>query len=158
MRSLFEISQDMEQCFDMETGELDEAKFDALTLEWEQKVEAVALYVKEKRMLVSGMETEKKNLEDRIRVEKNAIDGMNKWLYRAIVELGGYSKFETPKAKVTFRRSEQVDIVEERMIPEKFMDVQVVRKPMKKLIKEAIKGGEQVAGVTLTEKVNTQIK
>lgn len=157
-RTLYEIRQDFENCIDLETGEIDEQKWSELEGEWTEKVENVALYVKNQRMLVAGMTEEKKNLEDRIKSVQNQIDGLNQFLYRAIVEMGGADKFETPKAKVTFRKSESVDIVNEDMIPARFMDFKTVRKPLKKEIKEAIKNGEEVDGATISVKYNTQVK
>lgn len=157
-RTLYEINADLESCFDPETGELDEEKWNALTEEWERKVEGVALYLKNQTMLLDGMENEKKNLDERIKSLKNQCDGLKQFLQKAIKEIGGNDKFETPKVRVSFRKSESVDIIEEQMIPEKYFDIQTVRKPIKKAIKEAIKKGELIEGAVIKENYNTIIK
>lgn len=158
MRPLYEIIEDIENCIDEETGEIDEESLDALNIEYADKVESVSLAIKNLAVQVDGMDAEKKRLEQRIKVAKNQSDRLKQWLHHAIKELQGWEKFETPKVKVSFRRSESVEIPYEDMVPDSFCEFETKRKPNKAAIKAAIKSGEVVPGASLVEKENTQIK
>lgn len=68
----------------------------------------------------------------------------------------GIKRFETPTLKLSTRRSESVQITDEKSIPDQYM---VVKKEVSKtLIKEAIIQGIQVDGAQIITKQSVQIK
>ena len=60
--------------------------------------------------------------------------------------------------KLSFRKSESVEIYNESDLPEKFVIEKVTRTPDKTAIKTAIKNGEKVDGAEIVVKQNLQIK
>ena len=66
------------------------------------------------------------------------------------------SKFESTKNKITFRKSQSVEIYDESLIDMGFMKVKY--EPDKTKIKESLKKGENVEGCELVTKTNIQIK
>ncbi|HYE53701.1 MAG TPA: siphovirus Gp157 family protein [Chitinophagaceae bacterium] len=70
----------------------------------------------------------------------------------------GIEKIEHPFVKLSFRKSEVVDIVDETKIPEDYMEYKIVGTISKTKIKEAIKEGVNVPGASIKEKKNLQIK
>lgn len=72
------------------------------------------------------------------------------------MNLYGIEKVESPALKLSFRKSESVEISEN--LDKRFMIEKVTLQPDKVAIKEAIKKGEQVDGAVLVINQNLQIK
>lgn len=90
----------------------------------------------------------KEQKEKAIQKLKDAVsDAMN---------LYGIEKVESPALKLSFRKSESVEISEN--LDKRFMIEKVTLQPDKVAIKEAIKKGEQVEGAVLVINQNLQIK
>ena len=90
----------------------------------------------------------KEQKEKAIQKLKNAVsDAMN---------LYGIEKVESPALKLSFRKSESIEISEN--LDKRFMIEKVTLQPDKVAIKEAIKKGEQVDGAVLVINQNLQIK
>jgi hypothetical protein len=70
----------------------------------------------------------------------------------------GVEKIDSPLLKLSFRKSEAVEILDEEEIPDAFIDVKEVVTISKARIKEALKKGEVVPGAELITKNNLQIK
>lgn len=90
----------------------------------------------------------KEQKEKAIQKLKDAVsDAMN---------LYGIEKVESPALKLSFRKSESIEISEN--LDKRFMIEKVTLQPDKVAIKEAIKKGEQVDGAVLIINQNLQIK
>lgn len=90
----------------------------------------------------------KEQKEKAIQKLKDAVsDAMN---------LYGIEKVESPELKLSFRKSESIEISEN--LDKRFMIEKVTLQPDKVAIKEAIKKGEQVDGAVLVINQNLQIK
>lgn len=152
---LYEIDSLIESCIDWETGEIiDPEKLEALQMEREKKLEGVALWVKNLKADLSALEAERKVFQQREKSCKAKIESLSKWLTGA---LNG-EKFETPKVKVSFRKSEAVEILDERLIPIDYMNIKTEESPDKTAIKDALKHNFNVPGAALIVNKNIQIK
>jgi hypothetical protein len=83
------------------------------------------------------------------------------WLERTIsnaMQQFGIEKVESPTLKLSFRKSESVEIVNEAQLTEQFTTTKTTVTPNKTAIKEAIKNGEVVEGAVLVTNFNLQIK
>lgn len=155
MASLYEIDKSILECIDQETGELiDFDRFEALQMERNQKIENVALWVKNLQSDALAFKAEKEAFAEREKAATKKADQLKAWL----AEVLSGEKFSTGKCAVSFRRSESVDIVDESMIPQEMMAQAVVFRPDKQAIKELLKEGMDVPGCRLVENLNTQIK
>lgn len=160
--SLYEINEkilNFRYEFDEETGELlNEAELDELNMAREEKIENLCLYAKSLRAEASAIKDEEKNLKERREAKEHKADSIEDYIAR---NLNG-RKFETPKVKVSWRKSESVEILNEDAIPESFLDIQVVRKPMKaeikKRLKEAEAKGEEIPWAKINTKQNMNLK
>lgn len=74
------------------------------------------------------------------------------------MDLYEIEKLETPTLKISFRKSESVEIENESLLDEQFIVTKTTTSPDKTKIKEAIKKGEFVVGATLKQNKNIQIK
>jgi len=155
MTSLFEIDQAILACCDAETGEIiDPEQLDALLMERNEKIESVALWIKNLKSNVVAYDAEIAAFEERKEKDKKRIESLQNWLINA---LGG-QKFTTTKCAVSFRRSETVEVSDVEQLPAEFLRVKTTIEPNKTAIKEMLKSGREIIGCTLIEKQNMSIK
>ena len=151
---LYEINEALMNCIDEETGEItDLGNYEALNLERGEKLENLALWIKNLKADVEAYKAEKATFaEKQARAEKK-IDSLRALLER---ELAGQA-LKSPKVDVTFRRSESVKILDVYALPAEF---QHYSEPTadKKAIKDALKAGQEVPGAELESKLNMTIK
>ena len=139
---------------DPDTGEIlfDEGDLESLRQQFAEKVEACLLMVKELRHDAEAMRDEERALAERRRAAERKAERL---LSYAVEHLGG-EKFETPRTKLSYRRSRVVEIDDESALPEGCFEM--VRKPDKRAIKAAIDGGADVPGAHVVEKTNAVLK
>lgn len=161
--SLYEISADFLKALDglevdEETGEI--KNFDAvesLNAQFEEKAESVACYIKNLAAFADDLKAEEDTLSARRKSAERRIDSMKKYL-TSCLESVGKDKVETVRARISFRKSVQVQIEDEAALPADYVTTTVTKSPDKTAIKKAIQGGQDVTGASLIEKRNIQIK
>lgn len=155
MASLYSIDQEILSCIDIETGEvIDVEALNSLMMQREQKIESVALWIKNLQADAIAFKAEKDAFSEREKSAKNKIESLKKWLLFALEG----QKFSTTKCAVSFRRSEQVEILDLEAVPKELVTETVEIKPDKMAIKALLKDGQTVNGCQLVENYNTQIK
>ena len=150
--NLYEISKEMMACINEETGEIESEKFEELELEFQAKVENAGLWIKNLKAEAEALKNEKMVFAERQKSVENKVEALKKYLSNA---LGG-NKFKTEKISISFRKSKAVEINDEFMIPEKYIEYQ--RKISKKAIIDDLKKDIEVGGCYLVENNNIQIK
>lgn len=158
---LYEIDAQLEALFDQETGEiLDPALWDVLSMEREKKLENVACWIKNLESDAEALKAEKTALAEREAKARKKADSLREWLATALQG----QKMATSRCEISFRKSEAVEVVDEEqfvMWAEKNYPGLLSWKnptPDKKAIKQTLKNGEFVPGVTIIEKQNMSIK
>ena len=148
-----EIREFLESNVDPETGEiLNLEGLAELRLKREEKLESIALTVKNFRAEAEAVKSEKLALAERqSRLEKNA-DRLAQLLSD---ELQG-QKFATAKVECGFRRSKSTEILDLDKLPSEYIEFSP--KPRKAEIKSAILAGADVPGAQIVEKVSIVIK
>ena len=140
--SLYEINEkilNFRYEVDEETGEiLNIDELDKLNMAFDEKIENLCLYAKSLRAEASAIKDEEKNLKERREAKERKADNIEDYISR---NLQG-KKFETARVKVSWRKSESVEILNEDAVPERLLDISVVRKPMKSEIKKELKRAE----------------
>ena len=160
--SLYEINEkilNFRYEVDEETGEiLNIDELDKLNMAFDEKIENLCLYAKSLRAEASAIKDEEKNLKERREAKERKADNIEDYISR---NLQG-KKFETARVKVSWRKSESVEILNEDAVPDSFLDIQVVRKPMKaeikKRLKEAEAKGEEIPWAKLNVSNNMSLK
>lgn len=152
--NLYEISNEILNCVDMETGEIfDEERFEALNLERDAKVENICLWIKNLNAEEEALKAEK----DAFAAREKAVKNKKESLKRYITNYLDGTPFESTRVKVSFRRSEAVEIIEGAVIPDeylRFKEPEVNKTELKK----ALKSGLSIPGVSIIENQNIQIK
>lgn len=151
----FEIYQLLSEV-DEETGELTEetiSKLAELSIARDEKHENIALLIKNLTAEATALKTEADALTQRQRVAKNKIERLKNYLADSLQG----ETLETPRTKITWRRSTSVRILDEYKIPQKYLIPQDAKISRSEIAKD-LKAGHEVTGAELQENQNIQIK
>ena len=102
----------------------------------------------------------KENLAERL---KNRIDNYIEQQYtdeEGNLDKDGLNKFkfETPKVKISYRKSETVEVENVDLLPKEFVKEKIEKSADKMALKQFIKGGKTLNGVKLVTNINMQVK
>lgn len=151
--NLYQINQEIMDCIDMETGEiLDTAKLDGLQMELEDKLEGIGCWIKNLEAEAAAYKAEKDAFAARQKTAENKAASLKNYL-------AGYLRgcpFETLRVKISFRKSESLEVSESAVVPEEYLKHTV--EVNKADLKAAVKSGLVLDGVQLVQKQNIQIK
>lgn len=157
MATLYELTGIYQQIYDMDMD--DETKLDTLeSIDWNKDYEnKVENYIKVIKNLDADIEA-RKNEIDRLKklndADKSKKERMKTDLATSM-ELTGHEKVDTTLFKVSFRKSEAVE-VDETVLPEAYKVA--TWKPDKKRLKEDLKNGFEIIGASLVERKNLSIR
>ena len=151
---LYEINQKILECINMETGEIiAPEKLEALQMDKHEKLRNIAFVALNAAADVKAYEEQEKKFAARKKAAKATVE----WAKATLAtELAG-KKMKEPEFTVAYRKSEAVEIADLNSVPDEFLAPQPP-KVDKVGLKEAIKGGAVIDGVTIAEKKNIQIK
>ena len=140
-----------------EDGEIDPEALEAfqkIKEDRETVLESCILSIKNDKALIEAIDREIKALQDR----KKSITNRVEWREGYLTNVLDGDKFETAKARASFRKSEKVQIIDLNQIPSEFTKVKIETTADKTAIKNEIKAGREVAGASLETLLNIQIK
>lgn len=154
MANLYEINAEILNCVDIETGEIiDELALEALEMDKAEKIENIALWIKNLKAQAAALKAEKDSFAAREKTANNKIKNLQNYLLGA---LRG-QKFESTKVKIFYGSNDSVEIADGAKIPEEFL------KPAEPTIdkaglKTAIKAGRVIPGVRVVSKNYIKMK
>lgn len=158
--TLYEIDSAIMECVNDETGEIvDFDRLDSLEMLREQKLEGVALAIKNLTAEAAAIKDEEQKLYDRRKALENRSDGLKRWLSDTLD-----GRFETPRVSCRFRKSAKTVVDDNKFcawaISHDRDDLLIYTppKPDKKRIKAAIEAGESIPGVTIESSLSLSIK
>ena len=112
--------------------------------------------IKQEEAKLSARRKAKERLAERLQNSMNGViintlndgdmESVNKW------------KLETPKCRISYRKSQKVEITDINKIPKEFIKEEITYKPDKDKIGKILKRGETVEGTELVTNMNMQIK
>ncbi|MFQ7029185.1 MAG: siphovirus Gp157 family protein [[Eubacterium] siraeum] len=118
MSTLYDIDNRLYSLLDEETGEITDLEaFEQIQLEREKKIENIALWVKNLKADVMALKAEKQAFADRQKAAEKKIDSLRKLISDA---LGG-QPLETPRVKLSFRKSAEVQIDDKDELPDEYL-------------------------------------
>jgi hypothetical protein len=162
MKSMYEISNeamDIVSALEETGGELTPAIQSALAInqnELQEKAINYSYAIKTVSNDVEAISEEIKRLQALKKAKENVVQKLKDTVVNAM-QIYGIEKVETPTLKLSIRRSEAVE-VDDNFDDDIYMIKKVTYTPDKTRLKEAIKKGESIQGVTLKENYNLQIK
>lgn len=140
---------------DASTGEVwDSTNLDELNVAFDEKAEAVAIYIKNIEAEAEAIRAEELKLASRRRVlEARAAKMRDRLAYN--MERVGAVKLNTPRCSISVRRTTRVTISNADLIPDEL--VRIKREPDKKAIREILKN-ENVPGAGLETVTSVTLK
>ena len=164
MSSLYEIDKAYMSALnnftvDEETGEVffNDEEIQKLEDDFKNKADNIACYIKDLSALNDAIKAEKAELDARYKANDAKINRLRCYLSQSL-EMREMRNLETPRNKLSFRKSTSVVISDEKLVPTQFIKTVVTEKVDKKAISDALKKGELIEGCYLLESNNLQIK
>lgn len=154
--TLYEIDQKIIDLIDDETGEIIDSNigtFEDLVMERNNKIENVALWIKNLRADAEAYKAEAQAFTDRKRTAERKIETLTRLLE---ITLRG-QKFKTDRVQISYRKSDSVQIDKDAKLPDEYLRHKDPE-PDKAALKKALKEGVKIDGVQLKEKQNMQVK
>ena len=178
-KTLFEIQDDTMNLLEyhvdedgviIETEEEFDALYDSIQLDLRTKLDNTNCLQK----MIDGEITVIDKEIKRLTAEKKAREAKREWLKnrvdyfvkRQFTDENGNIDFESihkykldlPHSKISYRKSDSIEITNFDLIPSKYIKKKVEENPDKVAIKEAIKNGKEISGAKLVTNYNVQIK
>ena len=179
MANLYEIDYQLQMLedymVDVETGEiLDEdsfnAKFDEIQMALNEKIENSMCFYKNLQADIEAFKTEEKNIAQRRKIKenlaeriKNRIDNYIRMKYTnedGVVDTDGLNKFkmETPRMKLSYRKSDSVDVYDIDSLPKEYIKEKVEVSADKTALKKILKDGKEIKGAKIVTNLNMQVR
>ena len=164
--TLYEINESIKAVLDAmsleqdENGEIDDSyifELDRLQEQRDEKLEAIGCYIKNLDAECKALKDEEDALKARRGAKEKKLERLEEYVKNNLLE-NGDTKKEFPRVCFSFRKSTQVSIKDERMIPFEYGENVTEFKINKKAIKQAIQDGKEVPGAELVTYQNLQIK
>lgn len=157
MATLYELTGQFLDIYNMDLG--DETKADTLdSIDWnsdyEEKVENYIKVIKNNEADIEARKNEIKRLTELNRADERKNERLKEVLKESM-DLTGHERVDTKLFKVSFRKSEAVE-VDDLLLPEAYKVA--TYKPDKKRLKEDLKNGLEILGAELVERKNLSIR
>lgn len=157
MATLYELTGQFLDIYNLELDE--ETKLDTLdSIDWqtdyEEKVENYIKVIKNIESDVEARKAEIKRLTELNKADEKKKDHLKETLSTSM-QLTCHERVDTPLFKVSFRKSQAVE-VDETVLPEAYKVA--TWKPDKKRLKEDLKNGLEIIGASLVERKNLSIR
>lgn len=162
--NLFEINQHLRAIVnngfsaDLETGELlfDESQLNDLENTKAEKFLAIGKMIKEKEAFAKNIKEQEKSMAERRKFIENEVIRLKDW---ALSNMEEKEKFEDAQIKVSYSKgSESVEIEDLEKLDPKYLVEKHIHTADKIALKEALKSGEFIEGVTLKRKPSLRLK
>mgnify|MGYP003653039011 CR=1 FL=1 len=162
--NLFEINQHLKAIVnngfsvDLETGELlfDDSQLGSLEETKANKFLAIAKMIKEKEAFAKSIKDQEKSMAERRKNIENEVSRLKEW---ALFNMNESDKFEDAQIKVSYSKgSESVEVENIEKLDPKFITEKYIHTADKKALKDALKAGEYIEGVTLKRTPSLRIK
>lgn len=164
---LFEITAAYQSFVDaIENGEIPEDAIadtlESITATLEEKADNTACVIKNITAEIFALRAEERKLAERRRIKENQVERLREYLSNALIQ-SGHTKIETARNKISFRKSESVQIDDESAFIDWAMkdddEYLTYKEPTinKTAIKKALADGKEVKGAYIEQRQNLQI-
>ena len=163
--ALYQISDQylaaLNQLSDPETDEQAMQEIiERLSGDLEQKSIAVAMYIKNREVVIDATKQAEKSMADRRKAEEGKIDKLRKYFLENMLKTG-ITKIECPQFVISVRKNPPaVEVLMQDLIPDEYFDIPEPPPPTlnKKRLAEDLKAGVVIEGARLTQGHSLQIK
>lgn len=166
MANIFQLSEALEACIkldeermvDTESGEiLDVEQYLAMADTRDQKLENLAMYIKNQQAEADMIKAEADKLAERAKAKANEAKRCKEYLANFMATYFDGKKFETPRVRLSWRSSESVEVSGIDALPDEYLRFKDPE-PDKSKIKADLKAGKEIKGCQLVPRRTLQIK
>lgn len=125
--------------------------------DFEEYMNKVSYKRQEISMKLAWLKDEQARIQSLVESKEKELKRMDNFI-NFLMQSFQKDKLETNLYKISYRKSESVEIINEEMIPQEFMKEKTTIAPDKTAIKEALKNWAEVPGATIKINSNLQIK
>ncbi len=158
---IIETERLLDQCFDLQTGEVDEAREAELQAKKEaliaEGLEKLCNLRANKIAYISGLDAENKRIAEKTATEKKKLNQLDNFIL-LIHQKSGKDKSIAGTWTVGTRRSTQVRITDPNFNDPRFFIIKTTEQLDKMSLKEALKNGETIPGAELVTNYNLSVK
>ena len=163
--NLYEINNAIEEVInngfsiDNETGEVlfEPSDLDSLNEQFDEKADNIACYIKDIDALNDSISNEIKALQERKKQNESKIEKLKSYLTDVLAQRN-MKKFESARNKITFKKSQSVNVIDDDKISADYFITDIVSKLDKKTLLADLKAGKEVDGCSLLTKNNMILK
>lgn len=160
MSKLYELTQTLNAAWQLiedqaeDDGSFDsrlKSVLDAVQEEFDAKLQGCCQIVAEFDSSIEACEREAKRLRDRSGVLKGRIESLKSYMFDAL-KATQQTKVKTDLFTVSIRKNPgKVDITDQDVLPEKFVEIVVTSVPRKAALSAALKAGEVIPGAEFVQ-------
>lgn len=150
--NLYEIQNEILECLDEDGEIIDFERLEGLTASFDTKVGNVARWC----INLAAYEKNCKERKEHFAAEERAARNKQERLKNYLAGVLDGRKWQDEDVKISFRKSVSVDVFGE--VPEEYRVTEVISRPDKIKLKEALSEGEVIEGARLIEKNNISVK
>lgn len=166
---LYELTKEVQSLEDLylmaiddETGEIKDLVIleqleSELKNQLSEKGSGIIKVLRNSEAMIEAIKSEEERLKKLRKSMENKKENFKKYILGNMLNMG-IKKIETELGAMSLRNSDAVEIYDETMIDEKFINVKIEKKPDKVAIKKAIKDGEEIQGAKLVTNVSLNVK
>jgi len=141
-----------------EEGEKTFNKLNELSKSIKIKGTNIGLIIKEAEAGIEGLKKAEYDIKQRRTNAENKIKRLKEYL-KVNMENAGISKIENAYLAIKIKNNPPaVDIFNEKILPQEYMEIKFIETPNKIKIKNDIKKGKEVPGATLKENTRIEVK
>lgn len=136
---------------------------ESITAGIEEKADSIACMLKSLAAEITAIRAEEIRLAERRKVKERQQERIREYLSESLLR-AGIDKVDTARCRITFRKSESVEVIDDTAFSEWAMtnrdDLLTYSQPSinRTAIKSALKNGEEIPFVQIAQKQNIQIK
>lgn len=158
--SLYELGEAYKNLpYVLDSQDPDELKvyLNSIEVQIREKSSNIVMYAQNLNLTAEGIDNEierLKELRDSYKKKAQRLKDYISW----VLQENDIKLVESELFRLSFRKSESVEVYDITQLPESFLKVKIEKNPDKDMIKKAIKSGVEVPGATVVTKQNLQIK
>lgn len=159
--NIMEAERLLDECYELETGEIDEAKEAELLALKEQIIneglESLCNLRADKLAYIAGLDGEASRITDKVKAEKKKLASLEDFIL-LIHRKSGKDKSIAGSWTVGIRKSVQVKIIDPDFNDPRFFITKQTSQLDKMKLKDALKNGEEIPGAELVTNYNLNVK
>ena len=155
---IFEIPEKLNAIMDIEDDEQRNLEMQKLDLQVKTTFTDLVNFIKSKESDCEAIDSEIKRLQELKRIRNNKVEFLKSYI-KTFMELNGIKRHEFPTFVLTVANNPpSVEIINEKVIPDKYKREEIITKIDKAMIKSDIQAGNKVIGASLVNKTSLRIK